>query len=414
MSVVRALFVLLVLASVAAGLVGLVSRAPASVRDAEPDPAATDPSHGAEFTDAQIARHGAYRGPIYLSLALGVALQIATLVVVARGPFRALVGWLPGPWYVQAALAGVLLGVLLWLVALPIAFVRGFAIQHAWDLSTQDFPGWMSDQGKGVAISMVLSAVAVTTFIGIQRWQPRWWWVVGWIAFSALTALLTFVFPILIAPLFNRFTPVDDALATRVRELAQRAGVSVDEVLVADASRRTTQENAYVAGLGATKRVVLDDTLLAAGNEAETMFVVAHELGHEAESHVVKFVGLSALGFGLGFGLLAWLGSFTGLWRWAGASGPSDVAALPLVALIAVLLGLIAMPLQNGISRRFEARADEIALELTEDPATAVRAFRRLAFSNLADLDPHPLAVATLYSHPPIPDRIGTAVAGNP
>ena len=413
MSLVRALVLLFASAIVCAGIVGFASRAPASVRTAGPPADATDPDNGARFTDEQIARHGAYRGPIYLSLGLSIALQTATLIVLARGPFRAVVGRLPGPWWVQAALAGVALGLILWLIALPMSYVRGFAVQHAWGLSTQDTLGWVSDQLKGVGISAVISGIAVVAFIGVQRWQPRWWWAIGWLTFSALTALLTFVFPVLIAPLFNRFTPVDAELAQRVRNLATDAGVTVDQVLVSDASRRTTRENAYVAGLGATKRVVLDDTLLAAGDERETMFVVAHELGHEAEDHVLLSVGISAAGLLVGFGVLAWLGGIQGLWRWAGTTGPGQIAALPVVALIALALGLVAAPVQSAISRRFEARADQIALELTRDPDTAVRAFRRLAFANLADLDPHPVAVATLYTHPPIPERIEAALAGN-
>ncbi|MGH2757126.1 MAG: M48 family metalloprotease, partial [Actinomycetota bacterium] len=128
---------------------------------------------------------------------------------------------------------------------------------------------------------------------------------------------------------------------------------------------------------------------------------------------VVKFVALSAIGLFAAFALLAWLGSVDGLWRWAGATGPGDLRALPLVALIAVVLGLLGTPLQSAVSRSFEARADAIALELTGDPDTAVLAFRRLAFANLADLDPHPLVVALLYTHPPIPDRIRSALAGN-
>jgi STE24 endopeptidase len=413
MSIVRPLIFVLFVAVVCAVIVGTVARTPTEVRVAEPDPNATDPDNGAAFSDEQIARHGAYRGPLYLALAFGLAVEIVALVALARGPYRTVLERLPGPWFVQAALAGVLLGVVLWLVALPIAYVRGYSIPQAWGLSTQDTMGWLSDQLKGAGISAVMSAIAVMAFIGIQRWQPRWWWLIGWVVFSALTALLTFIFPIVIAPLFNKFTPVDEALATRVRQLASRAGVEVDQVLVSDASRRTTQENAYVAGLGATKRVVLDDTLLAAGDERETMFVVAHELGHEAESHLLKFVVVSTVGLFIAFGVLAWLGSIDALWRWAGATGPGDLRALPLVALIAVALGVLGTPLQSTLSRNFEARADEIALELTEDPDTAVRAFRRLAFANLADLDPHPVAVALLYTHPPIPERIRSAVAGN-
>lgn len=408
----RGLLVVLLMSLAAAGLVAFVSRAPEEVRAPALNLISNDVDPERPFTDEQVARHGAYRGPIYLSIALILVLEIVLLVALARGPFQTLIARLPGAWPVNAALAGVALGIALWLVALPISYVRGFALQHAWGLSTQDTLGWVSDQLKGAGVSAILSAVAAVAFIGVQRWQPRWWWLIGWAAFTFMTALLTFLFPVLIAPLFNTFTPVDEPLATRVKDLADRAGVHVEDVFVSDASRRTIAENAYVAGFGATKRVVLDDTLLQGGDEPQTMFVVAHELGHEAEGHVVKSVALSSLGLLVGFALLAWLSRRAGLWVWAaGARGPGDVAALPVVVLIAAVLGSLATPLSSLVSRRFEARADEIAIELTQDPDAAASAFQRLAVRNIADLRPPAIAVATLFTHPPIPDRIRAAMA---
>ena len=412
----RGLIVVALLALAAAGVVGFVSRAPADVRaprlhllPQEVDLGRIDPER--PFPDADVARHGAFRGPIYLSIALSLLLQVAILIALAGGPFRSLVDRFPEPWAPRAALAGATLGVALSLVALPLAYVRGFVLQHAWGLSTQNAAGWLSDQVKGAGISVVISAVAALVFIGIQRWQPRWWWVIGAATFSLLSGLMTFLFPVVIAPLFNQFEPVPEPLAGRIEALAQRAGVAVDDVLVADASRRTRAENAYVAGLGASRRVVLDDTLLESDNEPQTMFVVAHELGHEVENHVLKFVGLSGLLLFAGFAILAALARWTPLWEWGGVRGPSEIEALPVVVLVAVVLTTLAMPISSLISRDFEARADEIALELTDDPEPAVGAFVRLAYSNLADLRPHPLAEALLFSHPPIPERIRSAMA---
>ncbi|MDQ4064666.1 MAG: M48 family metallopeptidase [Actinomycetota bacterium] len=411
----RGLVVVALLSLAAAGIVGFVSRAPAELRTARPnvperiETAQADPDQ--PFRDVDVARHGAYRGPIYLSLALGFVVQIALLLALARGPFHDFVSRVAGNWFAGAALAGAGLGIALWLVALPLSYVRGFVMQHAWGLSTQNTLGWLSDQLKGAGISVVLSAGAAVIFIGIQRWQPRWWWLIGAAAFSVLSGLITFLFPVVIAPLFNRFEPVPEPLATRVEALAERAGVVIDDVLVADASRRTRAENAYVAGLGASRRVVLDDNLLQGTDEAQTMFVVAHELGHEAENHVLKFVGLSAVSLFLGFGVLALLSQWAPLWQMGGVEGPSDIGALPLVVLIALVLGTLTLPLTNHVSRNFEARADEIALDLTKDPDPAVGAFVRLAYSNIADLRPHPLAVALLYTHPPIAERIVTAMA---
>lgn len=411
MSVVRVIVVALLLSCVAAGIVGFVSRTPASVRIQ--NVSITRTSSG--FTDKQVARHGAFRGPLYLAFAFGVLLEITLLVLLRGRPMGRLVSWLetlPGGWPLRAALAAIALGVMAWLVTLPLGYVRGYAIQKAWGLSTQDAPAWFLDQLRGLGVSAVIAAVAAVVFFAVVRWQPDTWWVWGAGAFTFLTAVLVFLYPVAIAPLFNRFTPLTDTvLVEQIEDLADRAGVDVDEVFVADASRRSTAENAYVAGLGATKQVVLYDTLITDKPVDETLFVVAHELGHESERHVLKNVGLSAVGLFLGFGVLAWLVARGPLLSWTGASGITDLRVIPGLVLFATLAGLALAPAQNAVSRSFEATADRIAFELTGDPGPAIRAFHRLARANIADLRPPAPAVWFLYGHPPIEDRIEAARA---
>lgn len=407
--------IVILMAGAAAGLLALASRAPEAVRADGPSTNATDPSLGARFTPGQVARAAAFRGPSYLAFALGVALQVATLLLLARGPGPRFVDALervPGGWPARTALAAAALVVLLSLVGLPLAFVRGYAMGHAWGLSTQGPGAWLGDQLKGVLVSAITLSVAALVFFGLVRWQPRAWPPLAWAAFSLLTLSLTFLFPVVVAPLFNDFTPLPDReLAAQAEELAARAGVDVEEVLVADNSKRSTAENAYVAGLGASKQLVVYDTLLEGGAREETLFVIAHELGHETHGHVVKNVIVASLGLAAGFAVLAWLASRPGLWAWAGASSIGDLRALPLLALFALGAGLVLLPVQNAISRHFEAQADRVALELTQDPAAAVRVYRRLAFSNIADLQPPDVAVWTLFSHPPIVERIESALA---
>jgi STE24 endopeptidase len=414
----KSIFILLILGVAAAGVVGFVSRTPSAVRSAAPGRDATDPSLGADFTSGDIERHAAYRGPAYLSFALGTILGLVTLAVLARGPVADLVRRLAdvkGGWVVRTLIVAAVVAVVLTLVSLPLGFVRGYSVAHAWGLSTQNVAGWISDQVKAIGIGLVFAGISALVFFGLVRWQPRWWWLVGWAAFTLLTVLLTFIYPIVVAPLFNRFTPLDDpVLERRALALADEAGVTVKEVLVADASRRTTAENAYVTGIGSAKRLVLYDTLLANGDDDETAFVIAHELGHKAENHVVKNLVLSSVGLLIGFAVLAWLSHRSAVWRWAGADGIGDIRALPLLIAFVTIAGLLTLPVQNGVSRWFERDADSIAFRLTGDPDTAIRVFRRLAFANLADLKPVPLATWVLFSHPPIPDRIRAAVAESP
>jgi STE24 endopeptidase len=412
---VRAVLLIALASLAAAAIVALVSRAPLELRRDRPPADATDPSLAATFTEGQIERHDAYRRASYAGFAAGLALEVGVLLLLARGPLRAVLeraSGLPGGWFTAAVVAAISVALITWVAALPLSFVRGFAIQQAWGLSTQAAGGWFTDSLRSLLVAAVMAAVASVTFFGLVRWQPRAWWLWGWAGFTLLTALLFFLYPVLIAPLFNRFTPLtDQSLSRQIQTLAADAGIEVDEVLVADASRRSTVENAYVAGLGATKRVVVYDTLLSAGDEAETRFVVAHELGHQIENHILKNLALSSAGLLGGFALLAWLSNREAIWSWAGATGTRDPAAIPLLLVFATVVGILMLPLQNVISRHFETEADRHALELTEDPDTAIRVQRRLAFSNLADLDPPAPAVWLLYTHPPVRDRIAAAVA---
>ena len=417
MSWTRALLIAVVVSCAGAGLVALSSRAPAGLRGVEFDRSDTDPSLGAEFTDEQIERHGVFRRSTYIGFAAGLVLEVVVLLLLARGPIARLVPTIEswrGGLVVHAAVIGMALALATTLVALPLSFVRGYVVAKAWGLSTQTAAGWVVDLVKGLGIGAIIAAVSTIAFFAVVRWQPRTWWLWGWAAFTALTALMVWLYPVAIAPLFNKFTPLEDAeLKQRITEIAGEAGVAVDDVLVADASRRTTTENAYVAGLGATKQVVLYDTLLESGREEETLFVVAHELGHDKENHVLKSLAVTSLGLLAGFGALKLLAGWAALWSWAGARGISDLRALPLLLLFGVLAGILALPLQNAVSRSFESRADEIAFELTERPETAVRSFRRLALANLADLRPPAPAVWLLFSHPPITERIETALASD-
>ena len=402
--------IMLVLSLGAAAAVALVSRAPESVREAKPADDERDPARGAEFSDEIIARHGAFRAPSYLAFVLGAAVSLALLILLARGPFGSLVARveeLRDGWLLHVVILAIVVTVLTWLVGLPLGFVRGYAQAKAWGLSTQDPMGWASDQLRGLLVGCVVAAISGLAFFGVVRAQPRTWWIWGWAAFTLLTAVLVFLYPVVIAPLFNKFTSLEDgALRTRILQLGEDAGVPLDDVLVADASRRTTTENAYVAGLGSTKQMVLFDTLLESGSEDETIFVTAHELGHRAKDHVLKNVAISSAGLFVGFAFLAWLARRAEFLEWAGAGSVRDLRVIPALLLFLSVATLLSLPLQSAISRSFEREADEFAIAQTGDPDAAVRTFRRLALSNLADLRPPRAAVWTLFSHPPLPERI--------
>ncbi|MEA2476352.1 MAG: endopeptidase [Actinomycetota bacterium] len=405
---------LVVAAVVGAAVVALASRAPASLRDFTPPQSATDPSLGAHFTPKEIAQHGAFSRGGYVSFVVTMALTVLTLILLRKpvGAFVDRIERFPVSWPVVALATVLLVVVVVTVVTLPAAFVRGYQSQHAWHLSTQSVAGWFSDQARSLLVTGVTAALAALAFFGAVRWQPRVWWLWAWAGLSLLTIAIVYLYPIVITPLFNRFTPLHDAsLNARIHQIADQAGVPIDRVLVADASKRSITENAYVAGFGSSRRLVLYDTLLRGHTEDEVLFVVAHELGHYKHNHVLKGALLSVIGLFVTLGVLAWLARSDRLWAWAGAGGIRDIRAVPMLLLFAVVATLLTLPVQNTISRHFESQADSVAFALTADPDVAVRSFRQIALTNLADLAPPRIAVWALFTHPPTADRIEAALA---
>ncbi|MEU8360829.1 M48 family metallopeptidase [Nonomuraea sp. NPDC048882] len=365
-----------------------------------------DPSR--DFTAAQIAKARAFDAatslPAYLSLAL--TLVFAGLLVAT--PFGAKVtGRLKGPWWLRVILGVVLITAITELVRWPLG-VWYETILRDYGLSVQNWSSWAGDRLKSMGVEAFLLCVMLLALMALARRVRRWWIPAAAGAF-ALTVAASFVYPVVFEPIFNDFTPMRPGpLRTELLELAERDRVPVEDVLVADASRRTTALNAYVSGFGATRRIVVYDTLLRAP-EREVALVVAHELGHAKHDDVLHGTLLGALGSGLGVIVLFLL--FGTVRRRTGVTSITDPRAagalMGLITLGSVLLG----PAQNLISRHVEARADTHALDLTRDPATFVAMQKRLALTNISDLSPDAVEYVLYASHPSAPQRIALARA---
>ena len=246
-------------------------------------------------------------------------------------------------------------------VRTPLALWGGFVRERRWGLSTQRLRSWAADR----------CALA--------------------------TLVLSFLGPVVFEPLFNRYAPLQEqTLAAELRALARRAGVPVRDVLVQDASRRTRKANAYVSGLGRTRRVVVADTLLEEASPAEVRLVVAHELGHRRKQHVLRGTVLAMSGAVVAT-LVVWAVLGTRV------AEPHEV---PLILLLGLGLSLASLPALTFVSRRWERVADRYSLELTGDRAAYESAFRRLARTNLSDLDPPQLLYLLLFTHPTPPERL--------
>jgi STE24 endopeptidase len=346
------------------------------------------------FTPDQIARARRYHRPAYF--ALGADLLLGTAVLAALAAFAR---WRIGPWWLGCAIVATLTLAISTGVRLPLAFWRGYVYERRWGFSTQSPGAWAADRLKGFLIAAVLTSLALVALAGTVRAFPSWWPAVAAPGAALLVLLLGFVAPVLLEPVFNRFRPMEDAvLAADLRALAVHAGVPVRDVLVADASRRTRKVNAYVSGIGATRRVVVFDTLLERSQPRELRVVVAHELGHRRARHVALGTALGMIGAAAGVVLV-----------WALVSDPGDPASVPAIMLVGVVAQLVALPLETALSRRWERSADRFSLELTRDPEAFEAAHRELALANLSDLDPPRWLYRLLFTHPTAPERIEAA-----
>jgi Zn-dependent protease with chaperone function len=315
-----------------------------------------------------------------------------------RGPFRRPV--------LVAAGAGAALSVGFTAARLPVSAISH---QRSVDvgLSTQDWGPWLGDVGKATAIGAVFAGLGAAAALALMRRFPRGWWVPGSALGVGFATASIYLGPVVLDPIFNRFTALPEGRTRAdVLALAREAKVDVGQVYEVDASRRTTGSNAYVTGLGRTKRVVLYDNLLSDFSRDEVRLVVAHELGHAHYRDVPRgllYIAIVAPGALYAASLLTR--------RLAPDEARPGPAALPALALSVAVMSFGLTVVANQLSRRIEARADSYSLRLTDAPEPFIGFERGIAVRNVADPDPPGWLVALMATHPPTVDRIGIAKA---
>ena len=362
------------------------------------------------FTPEQIARAEEYAS---IRRYLGWASYAVSLLVVGllgftslgarllRRLFGARRWWLAVP-------GGVLIVLLIGrLVTLPFAIpIRQRNLEYG--LTEQSWGAWAVDYGKSLLVSWVLTSLVLLVLVFVARRSPRMWFTWAGGTAVALTVAGSFLYPLVLEPVFNKFTPMADGpLRTSVLELADKEGVEIDDVLVADASRRTTTLNAYVSGFAGTRRVVVYDNLVNDLPRDEARVVVAHELAHAKHNDVVLGTTLGAAGAVLGVSVLALLLDSPRVRRRADIEGPADPAAVPLVLALAAVAMLVTTPVQSTISRAIEIRADRDALAATGESTTFVNMQRELALAALSDPTPPAWSQFWFGSHPTVLQRAG-------
>jgi STE24 endopeptidase len=371
-----------------------------------------DPTAGlsAEQLERATSFAAAVRPASLVSLLLG--LSVSALLGLTRLGARlvpAVARPLGGGRAAQVLLGTAALVVLGRLVTLPVS-AYAETVRHRYGLSTRSWGLWLRDVAVATAISAVLTALALMCFLWLVRRAPRTWWAWAAVTAAGFVVVGSFLYPVVIEPAFNSFESLPAGeLRTDLLALADESGVPVQDVLVSDASRRTTTVNAYVSGFGSTRRIVLYDNVLEDLPDDEIESIAAHELGHVVNQDVLTGTLIGALGAAGGVALIGWLLSWTPLLRRAGAESPADPRVVPLVLLLAAAGTLVATPVQNLVSRQIEARADRHALDLTRDPQAFVRMQQRLATRNLSDPDPPAAWQWYFGSHPTAAQRIAFA-----
>jgi STE24 endopeptidase len=312
-------------------------------------------------------------------------------------------------WVLRLLVAMLIVQAVELLVTLPFGAYRELVYDKRWEFSTQTVGGFVSDTLKGLLVGVVVTTVLLIPLWALIR-STDLWWVWGWLVMAVFVVGLGVLAPVLIMPLFNKFTPLDDDdLRADLLGVARQADADVTEIQVSDASRRTRKDNAFVTGLGKTRRLVLFDTILSRPVE-QIRAVAAHEIGHWRLGHIKRLIPAAAGMLLVNFAVLRLVLGWDRAIRWAGVDSLRDPAALPLFLLVFPIGSALTGLVSAWITRAGEREADIFALDVTRDPAAASAMLRSLHTDNLADLAPSWWKRATA-SHPHAAERLAMAAA---
>ena len=289
--------------------------------------------------------------------------------------------------------------IILNIILIPLSFYRGFTLEHQFGLSNQTVAMWFADFGKEKGIEIILSIGVFTGIYALMVHMPKYWWLVSASVMAVFIIIGVYLYPVLIDPLFYRFEKLDDAgFREEILQITDEAGIEIEDILIADASRQTVRANAYFTGFGNTRRIVLYDNLINNFSRDEVLSVVAHEAAHWKYAHIIKSMAISIAGGFIGFFILNII-----FFR---ADNSANIRFIFILILIISLITFISLPFQNLVSRYFEKQADELSLEITGKYDAQINLMTGLAASNLSNVEPHPIIRLILYSHPPIIERI--------
>lgn len=297
------------------------------------------------------------------------------------------------------------LGIASSILFLPVNIYTGFYLEHKYNLSNQTFFKYFLENLKSMLVGLVIGVPILLLFFYVLNKFDDLWWLVFASAMFLISVVLSQIFPIVIMPIFYKVSPLqDEELKSRISNLAKDAGIKVQNVFTFDMSKNTKKANAAFTGLGKTKRIILGDTLLKDYSKDEIETVIAHELGHYKHKHIVKNIVFGTVSSFLTFFVISIL--YKNSLSWFDFEYITQIAALPLLSLWAMVIGLIQSPIGNILSRKYEYEADRYAIETTRKPESFINTLNRLTNQNLGDREPHPFIEWFFYSHPSIKNRV--------
>lgn len=290
---------------------------------------------------------------------------------------------------------------------MPFDYYNRFVIEDRYGFNTATRTTWVMDQIKGALIVAVLGGGLLCLVLIILEYSGKNWWIWAWVLFFLFQLLVTVLYPTVIAPVFNKFTPVEDeSLKKEVEGLAARQGIGLKGIFQMDASKRSRHTNAYLSGLGKAKRIVLFDSLISSHSVGEIAAVLAHEIGHLKKRHILKQLLISSLSTLVLFYAASLMIEWEGMYEAFGFSETSAYVGLFLVGVIWGPVGFFLSPISMALSRRFEREADEYGARAAGGPEMLSSSLKKMAKDNLADIRPHPLYVLFNYSHPSLLERV--------
>ena len=367
----------------------------------EPMSASASPSQAKQYS----------RKKLTLSL-IGTAISfLFTLIIITSGlsvRAEALVYSYTSSPYVALLLFSTLFGVLNGFLSFPLSVYSGYVLEHRYNLSNQNFFQWLWEHVKALLVSLpIILPLTIVFYFFLREYRELWWLPVATVMFI-VSMLLSKIAPVLIMPLFYKFTPLENtALNERILALCRNTRMNVTGIFTFNLSKTTKKANAGFTGIGKSKRIILGDTLMRHFSDDEIETVFAHELGHYVHGHIWKNIVVGTLSIYAGLFLTSKM--YLASLGWFGLTSVDQLAALPLLILWLGVYSLVTSPLSNLLSRTYEYEADRYAVDKTGNLAAFTSTMKKLAEMNLSDTAPHPLIEFLFHSHPSIEKRIRAA-----